>query len=65
MWYRVVSCAEIRGGSGKLSFSPAMQFLPWLNLRETATGTFHTASDIPFSELIAIRMVIIVLVLVG
>ena len=56
----VIDALNIWHGRGS-----AMQFLPWLNLRETATGTFHTASDFPFSELIAIRMVIIVLVLVG
>lgn len=56
----VIDALNIWHGRGS-----AMQFLPWLNLRETATGTIHTASDFPFSELIAIGMIIIiVLVLV-
>ena len=48
----VIDALNIWHGRGS-----AMQFLPWLNLRETATGTFHTASDFPFSELIIIQNV--------
>ena len=43
----VIDALNIWHGRGS-----AMQFLPWLNLRETATGTFHTASDFLFYELI-------------
>ena len=47
----VIDALNIWHGRGS-----AMQFLLWLNLRETATGTFHTALEFASSELNAKMM---------